>query len=308
MIKWGDMDLRRLEVFCKVVELRSFTKAAEAVFLSQPTVSEHIRTLEEMLGEKLLDRLGREAFPTPAGRILYRHAQKILRLREEAIQAIASYRGDLSGRLVVGASTIPGTYILPKIIGSFKSLHPSIQLLLKISGTGEIVEAVLRGDLEIGLVGSKWKDRRLITEEIFSEELVLAVYPEHPWRTRDEVVMEDIYDQPFILRERDSGTRMVMSQILEDHGFDFSKLRVVAEIATTQAVIESIKAGIGISILSRQAIEEDLQRGSLIALPIKGVRFYRHFYLIQRTNRELSPLCEAFLTHIRTQNQRRKVL
>lgn len=297
------MDLHRLEVFCKVVELRSFTKAAEAAFLSQPTISEHIRSLEEMLEEKLLDRLGREVFPTPAGEILYRYAQKMLHLREEAFQAIAKYKGELSGQLIVGASTIPGTYILPKVIGSFKALHPSIQLMLKISGTGEIAEAVMRGELEIGLVGSRSKDRRLKTEEIFSEELVLSVYPEHPWSGRDEVEMEEMYSEPFILRERDSGTRMVMSQILEAQGFDFSKLSVVAEIATTQAVVESIKARIGISILSRQAVEEDLRRGSLVAVPLKGIRFHRSFYLIQRANRQLSPLCQAFLAHVRKESQ-----
>jgi len=297
------MDLRRLEVFCKVVELRSFTKAAEAVLLSQPTISEHIRSLEETLGEKLLDRPGREVFPTPAGQILYRYAQKMLRLREEAVQAIASYKGELSGQLVLGASTIPGTYILPKIIGSFKAQHASVQLMLRISSSGKIVEAVLRGDLEIGLIGSQWKDRRLKLEEICSEELVLAVYPGHPWAKREEVGMEEVYGQPFILREKDSGTRMVMSQILETRDFDFSRLSTVAEVATTQAVVQSIKAEIGISILSRLAVEEDLQRGSLVAVPIRGVRFHRPFYLIQRINRQLSPLCEAFLMHVRMESE-----
>ena len=298
------MDLRRLEVFCKVVELRSFTKAAEAVLLSQPTVSEHIRTLEAMLGEKLLDRLGREAFPTTAGQILYRYAHKMLQLREQAVQAIASYRGDLSGHLILGASTIPGTYVLPAIIGSFKSLHPAIQLTLKILSSGEIVEAVLRGELEAGLVGSKWKERRLKTDEIFSDELVLTVYPEHPWNNRDEVDMDELYGEHFIMRERDSGTRMVMSQILEAHGFDLSRLFVVAEMATTEAIRQSIKARIGVSILSRQAIEGDLQQGHLVTVPMRGIRFRRPFYLIQRQNRQLSPLCEAFLEHLRTESQR----
>jgi len=259
------MDLRRLEVFCKVVEFRSFSKAAKALLLSQPTVSEHIRTLEIAVGETLLDRLGREVLPTQAGQILYRYAYRILRLREEALQAMARYSGDLSGRLILGASTIPGTYVLPRIIGSFKDLHSSIQLTLKILSTGEIVEAVLKGDLEVGLVGSQWKDRRLRSEEIFSDELVLTVY----------------------------------RQILEAHGFDFSRLFVVAEMATTQAIRQSIKARIGISILSRQAVEEDLQRSSLVAVPIRDIQFHRPFFLIQREGRQQSPLCEAFIEHVR---------
>lgn len=297
------MDLRRLEVFCKVVELRSFTKAAEAVLLSQPTISEHIRFLEETLGEKLVDRLGREALPTPAGQILYRYAMRMLRLREEAIQAMAMYRGDLSGRLILGASTIPGTYILPKILGSFKACHPSIQLTLRISNTAEIGEAVLRGDLETGVIGSRWKDRGLSFEEICSEELVLAVFPGHPWVDRHEVGMDELYGQPFILRQRGSGTRMAMTRVLEAHGFDLSQLFVVAEVGTTEAVRQSIKARIGISILSQQALEEDIQRGSLVPISLRGIRFYRAFYVIQRKNRQLSPLCEAFLVYLRMESQ-----
>ena len=297
------MDLRRLEVFCKVVELRSFTKAAEAVLLSQPTISEHIRSLEETLGEKLVDRLGREVLPTPAGQILYRYAMRMLRLREEAIQAMAMYRGDLSGRLILGASTIPGTYMLPKILGSFKARHPSIQLTLRISNTAEIGEAVLRGDLETGVVGSRWRDRGLSFEEICSEELVLAVFPGHPWVGRHEVGMDELYGEPFILRQRGSGTRMAMTRVLEAHGFDFSQLFVVAEMGTTEAVRQSIKARIGISILSQQAVEEDIQRGSLVLISLRGIRFYRPFYVIQRKNRQLSPLCEAFLVYLRMESQ-----
>src|SRR5512137_631650 len=108
------MDIRRLEVFCKVVELKSFTKAAESLLLAQPTVSEQIRSLEESLGEKLLDRLGREVLPTPAGRLFYQYAQNIIRLSEEAIQSMAQFKGRLSGNLILGASTIPGNYVLPR--------------------------------------------------------------------------------------------------------------------------------------------------------------------------------------------------
>jgi DNA-binding transcriptional LysR family regulator len=298
------MDIRRLEVFCKVLELGSFTKAAEALPLSQPTVSEHIRTLEEMLGEKLIDRLGREALPTPAGKILYQYARGILQLRDEAIQALKEHRGSLSGHVNLGASTIPGTYLLPMLIGSFKEKYPSILLSLRISSSGEIVEGVLDGALEIGLIGAKWNDRRIELEEIFSDELVLTVYPEHPWAQKTGVSLDEIYSEPFILREKGSGTRMVMTQILKEHGFDFSKLRVVAEMGSTESVRQGIKARIGISILSRQAVSEDLERGSLVAASIDGVQMTRPFYLIYRKNRQLSPLCLALLDYLRSRSIR----
>src|SRR5512144_2297912 len=149
------MDIHRLEVFCKVVELQSFTKAAQVVLLSQPTVSEHVRSLEELLGEKLLDRLGREVLPTPAGRILYRYAQSIIRLRAEAVQALEKFKGNMAGHLVIGASTIPGTYIVPRCIVAVKTVYPAIQITLTIADTAEIAEGVRSAALEAGLIGSR---------------------------------------------------------------------------------------------------------------------------------------------------------
>ncbi|GKT08920.1 selenium metabolism-associated LysR family transcriptional regulator [Desulforhabdus sp. TSK] len=293
------MDIHRLEVFCKVLELQSFTKAADAVCLTQPTVSEHIRALEETVGEKLVDRLGREVLPTPAGKILYRYARDMILLRDEAIQALEKFKGKLSGHLLMGASTIPGTYILPQLIGSFKASHPSIQITLKIGSSGEIVQGLLDGKLELGLIGARWDDRKIVLEEIFSDELVLAVYPEHPLARKNEVNLEEIAGEPFILRERGSGTRLVMKHALEEHGFAVSRLSVVAEMGSTEAVRQGIKARIGISILSSRALAEDIKHKCLVAVPIKGFRFLRSFYLAQRRNRQASPLCTAFLNHIR---------
>jgi DNA-binding transcriptional LysR family regulator len=295
------MDIHRLEVFCKVLELQSFTKAAEAVCLTQPTVSEHIRALEQTVGERLVDRLGREVLPTPAGKILYRYAKDLIALRNEALQALEKHKGALSGNLLIGASTIPGTYILPGLIGSFKALYPAIHTTLRIGGSSDVVERVLEGRLEIGLIGAKWDDRRIAMNEVFSDELVLAVYPGHDWAGRKSVEPEELVGEPFILRERGSGTRIVMNQALEAVGVLPSRLHVVAEMGSTEAVRQGIKACIGISILSSRAVAEDIERGALIALPVAGLHLHRPFYLVQRKNRQLSPLCTAFIDHVRTE-------
>jgi DNA-binding transcriptional LysR family regulator len=257
------MDMRRLEVFCKVVELRSFTKAAEALSLSQPTVSEHIRILEESVRERLIDRLGREVLPTPAGKLLYQYVRNIVQLRDEAVRALEQFKGNLAGSLALGASTIPGTYVLPKFIGTFKSLHPAIQITLRIADTAEIVHSIIEGTVEAGVIGSKWGDRRLAVEEIFSDELVLTVFPGHPWARRGAIDVEELIHEPFILREQGSGTRMFMKQRLEESGFDLSHISVVAEMGSTEAVRQGIKSEIGVSILSYQAVEEDIQHGHL---------------------------------------------
>ncbi len=292
------MDIRKLEVFCKIVDLKSFSKAAEAVYLTQPTVSEHIRQLEELFGEKLLDRLGREVLPTPAGELLYRYAIRLTKLRDETIQAMRQFGGNLTGDLTIGASTIPGAYILPKRIESFQARHPSIRLRLKISDTSKTVHDVLAGDLEVGIIGARSKNPGLESEEIFSDQLTLVVPPKHPWAQIGKVSLEDLPSQPFILREEGSGSRMVMNEELIRHGFSPSALMSVAEIDSSEAVRQAVKAGLGIAILSSLAVAEDLDNHSLVQVEIEGVRILRPFYLVQRKNRQLSPLVQAFIKHL----------
>ncbi len=294
------MEMRRLEAFCKVVELRSFTKAADALSLSQPTISEHIRMLEESLDEKLIDRLGRETQATPAGRVFYQYAANILELRNEGVRALAQFKEHLSGQLLVGAGTTPGAYFLPQVVGEFKARYPEIMITLKISDTMSVSQQVIVGDLEAGLVGSKLQDRRLLVEELYLDELVVAVYPEHPWAERGQIELNDLTGAPFILREPGSGTRMVMTRILEENGFDTTSLSPVAEMSGAEAVKESIKAKIGVSILSKKAIIEAVNHGAMKFVTIRNVAMLRPIYLIERKNKRNSPLCDAFLEYLKS--------
>lgn len=297
------MDIRRLEVFCRVLELKSFTRAAEAVLLTQPTVSENIRLLEELVGEKLFDRLGREVLPTPAGRILYGYARRILQLRDEAMQVMRQYRGQLAGSLALGASTIPGAYILPPLIESFRALYPAIQLQLRIADTAAVVEELLHDRLELGLIGARLKEQRFECDEAFADELVLTLYPGHPWMGRKSIRPSELADEPFVLREQGSGTRQVMNQSLREHGVDPAKLLVVAEMGSSEAVRQGIKSHLGISILSSLAIAEDVRRGDLATVPLEGLRIRRSFYLVRRKGRQLSPLALAFYNHLRQESR-----
>ena len=155
------MDIHALEVFCRIMELRSFSRAAEAVSMTQPTVSGHIKTLEEEAGARLFDRLGKEVRPTKAGEILYRYATEILRLRAAALQALDEHKGRLRGSLLIGGSTIPGEYILPALLARFKARFPEIALALRIGGSREVVRAVAEGEYEVGMVGARFEDPKL---------------------------------------------------------------------------------------------------------------------------------------------------
>ena len=292
------MEIRKLEVFCKVVELKSFTRAAEAVYLSQPTVSEHIRSLEQELDQKLLDRMGQQVAPTPAGRLLHKYAVKILRIHQEAIQAVEQYGGKLAGRVAVGCGTIPGTYILPGLISTFRRQHPAIKATLNISSSRIIARRVLDGALDLGVVGAKWNEHGLSWTETFSDQLTLVVHPDHPWAAKQSVSLQQLVTQPFIMRESGSGTRKVIAQILGTAGLREADLQEVAEIGSSAAVKEAVKSGIGVSILSRRAVSDDTHCGKLVTIQVKGMQLERPFYLIRRKNRELSPVAAVFYDYL----------
>jgi len=292
------MDIRALEVFCKIVELKSFSKAAEAVYLTQPTVSGHIKNLEEFLGLRLLDRLGREVVPTKAGELLYSYAKQVLALRSQAIQALEGYKGSLKGHLLIGGSNIPGEYILPALLAKFKARYPEISIALRIAGSREIVRGVLEGIYEMGAVGAKFDDGQLVYLKLVEDELILALPAGHPWAKRDAVSLADLLQQPIILREAGSGSRKVLEEALLAHGIDVNALKVVAELGSTEAIRQAVKGGAGVSVISRRAIQEELDRGTLATVPLQDARLTRDFYLVYHKNRSRSPLCEAFITFL----------
>jgi DNA-binding transcriptional LysR family regulator len=289
------MDLHRLEVFCKVYEMKSFSRGGKACMLSQPTVSEHIRYLETFLGVQLFDRLGRQVVPTRAGEILYDYALRMLNLRREVIRTLELYRGKMSGELELGGSTIPGQYILPSLIGKFKQSFADIRIKLVIADTMDITNMVLEGSLELGVVGARMKNNKLEFERLFDDELVLAISPNHQWSERSSISLEELADAPFIMREQGSGTRMTMLQILEQTDFDPQSLNVVAEMGSTDAIRQAIKAEVGVSILSRRAVADELNFRKLLQIPIKELSFTRHFYLVTHKKRSRSPLGQAFV-------------
>ncbi len=300
------MEIKKLEAFCKVVELKSFTRAAEAVLLSQPTVSEHIRSLEHELDQKLVDRLGREIEPTPVGRILYGYAIKILQTRQEAVQAVEQYSGKLIGRILIGCGTIPGTYFLPSLIGAFRRQYPDIKATLRINSSKIIAGKVLDGEYELGVVGAKWNETGLNWTKMFSDELTLALHPAHPWVHKESVSLSQVIREPFIMREPESGTRKVFSRILAQNGFKENNLTEVAEIGSTAAVKEAVKAGIGVAILSKSAVTDDVNCKRLVTIAIKGLQMKRPFYLIQRSHRELSPVTTVFANYLHDNSAQQK--
>ncbi len=298
------MDLWQLHIFCKVVEYKSFSKAGKAVHLSQPTISSHIRDLEDHFGCRLIDRLARQAAPTRAGELLYAYARRLISLREETEAALAEFQGRIKGRLVIGGSTIPGTYILPRLVGDFTRAHPEATVALRIGDTDKIIEETLEGRIEFGIVGAKSKDKRIAQEKVIEDEMRLIVPAAHPWAGQKSIPFNRLTNEPFISRERGSGTLKSIQICLSRGAASTESLAIVAEMGSTEAVCQGIKNGVGISILSTLAVAEELQAGTLMALALEGIDLTRAFYLTTHKSRSPSPLCRAFLALIRREPPR----
>ncbi len=293
------MDLRALDVFCKIVELRSFSRAAETVLLTQPTVSGHIKGLESELGLRLLDRSAKTVTPTRAGELLYGYARRILALREEAMQALGAHKGGLTGHLAIGASSIPGAYLLPSLLARFKHTHPGVTLSLHVSGSRDVIRAVLDGTVELGVVGARFDEGRVHYEAIAQDELVLAVAGSHPWASRGSIRPSELAGQPFVMRERGSGTRKITEEALRERGVDPAGLRVVLEVASNEAVRQAVKAGAGLAVISRRAVADDIRSKQVAVLRVHGMRLSREFFLVAHKSRSRSPLAEALLAFLR---------
>lgn len=289
------MELNQLRAFCAVVENKSFSKAGEALHLSQPTVSIQINSLERELGARLLDRQGREVTTTGAGAVLYHHARRILQAVNEAEQAIEQLKGLMKGGLTMGASTIPGEYILPSLLAKFKGKYPGIGINLVIGDTKEIVEKVTEAEVEIGVVGTREKSDKLVFTSFITEKLVLIAPVNRSWLQGEAVTVEDLKKVPFILRESGSGTRATVKQKLHEAGVREEDLNVVMILGSTAAVKRAVESGAGVSLISERAIEKEIRLGLVRKIPVKDLDLDREFFIVYRRGRSLSPATEALL-------------
>jgi DNA-binding transcriptional LysR family regulator len=288
-----DFDLRQLEIFCKVVELQSFTKAAAAVHLAQASVSERIANLERSVGVQLLDRLGRQVVPTKIGQRLYERAVELLDARRDLCIELEELLGVERGSLLIGASTIPGEYILPTELARFRQRRPGVLVRVLGGDSASIATLIAAGEVELGFVGSRTKQEGLRFQPLWDDELVVAVPAKHRWRRRKTIALADLVSEPFVLREPGSGTRRTMEEAMREAGVE-TQLAVVAELGSTAAVKQAVVQGLGISVLSRRALDLELAAGAVSTLRIKGLSLRRHFYLAWDRRRARSPLCREF--------------
>ncbi len=287
------VDFRKLEALVALMESGNFSKAAEKIHLTQPTISGHIKALEVHWGLKLFDRHTRTVTPTRAGKVVYRYAQKLLLLYRELEKELAYFKGLKTGKLDLGGSTIPGQYILPYLITAFRKAYPGLSVFLKVGDTAEIIREVQRGTLEMGMVGDREEDPELIFKPCCEDQIVLIGPAEEDFSAPLE--LKDLLQFPFVGREAGSGTWRTVTRALYQAGLDPDRLRVVAEMGSTEAVKEAVKAGLGLAFVSFRSVEKELPDGRLRLIPIKDFSLKREFYLVFPAQRTLSPPAQTFL-------------
>ena len=291
------MDIHQLRVFLSVYKKRSFTKASEELHLTQPTVSDHIKTLEEELDCVLFDRLGRMIKPTKEAEVLFIHSSEILERIGHLREAVGNMRKEVAGELIIGASTIPGTYLLPRAVADFRKEYPSVFYQVIVSDSREIMEKILDHELILGIVGTRVPHKDLHYQPLLDDELIVVAATS--LMQKQSVTLREFIGMSMVLREEGSGTRKEMEKNLEGKGISLEGLKVAGYFSSTDAVKQAVKAGLGISILSRFAVEEEVKHRTLREVKVAGLEMKRKFYVLTHKKRSLPLLYSVFLEHLK---------
>ena len=259
---------RRLHVFYSVARLLSFTKAAETLHMTQPAVTFQVRQLEEHFNTRLFDRTHNKISLTEAGEKVYEYAERIFQLYNEMENSVRELTGEISGVLILGASTTIAEYMLPSLLGDFKSKYPDVNIRLKVSNTDGIVSMVEHNVIDLGVVEAPVNNKNLAVDVCRTDKLVAIVPPSHELARQERVSLNQITEYPYICREEGSGTREVILEYLKDAGVDASQLNVIMELGSLEALKGAVEAGIGISIVSQATLVKEIQLGTLAVLDL----------------------------------------
>lgn len=296
------MDFKQLEAFAYVVKLKSFSRAAEQIYLTQPTISNHISTLEKELDTKLLERGSKTVYPTPSGKILYQYAQRMLNLREDAICAVRRYNKELKGNLTLCASTVPSQYVLPKVLAAFREEYPNVVFQINRQDSGQVVDTILNRGAMLGFTGTTSEDKDLAFEAFTKDKLVIITPNTEKYRALDPGAFDVklLRQESIVLREQGSGTRKEMEHFLSQANIELGELNVVAQFNDPDSIKHAVSQGLGISIISRAAVEDYVSFGELLTFELQNVTMDRKLYMVSRKSGALPFLAEVFMNFVRS--------
>ena len=296
---------RRLQVFATVARLLSFTRAAEALHMTQPAVTFQIRQLEEHFNTRLFDRTHNRITLTEAGALVKSHADRIMARYNEMDNEVRTLTGEVQGPLVVGASTTIGEYFIPRVVGAYQSSFPGVQVRLRIANTNGIIQMVENNEIDIGIVEGPINNKNLITSVIWDDELVMICPVDHALARKDSVAIGDLLEHPFISREEGSGTREVMENYIAAQGEEAANLNIIMEFGSPESIKSAVSAGLGIAILSIATMEKELTLKSLCAVPL-APPIRRPFSIVYQRQKFRLQAMEEFLGFAQLQCESRR--
>jgi DNA-binding transcriptional LysR family regulator len=286
------MEMAQLEYFSSVVQEKSFSKAADRVFRTQPAVSIAIRRLEEEIGLPLLDRTQKTPVLTEAGQVVYDYAQRILGLRDQVGQAIAELQSLKRGRVRVGANESTSLYLLPELILTFRELHPDVKVEIFRYVSSHLPREVLDRNVDFALMASEPEDREIEAFPVLRDELALIMSPKHPLATRSSVRVKDLGNESFIAHNVKSGSRV---KVVEAFAQQHTPLNITLELATIETIKRFVQKRVGLAFVPRMCVREELERGVLVSVPVRGLSHTRTLWAAHRRGVSFSPAAAAFL-------------
>jgi DNA-binding transcriptional LysR family regulator len=288
---------RRLQVFYTVAKQLSFTKAADILYMTQPAVTFQVKQLEEHFNTRLFERSHGKISMTPAGDLVLGYAERILALTGEMEARVGELTGQVTGPLMIGASTTIAEYQLPRILGEFKARYPEVQARLMVANSETIENKVAEHALDVGLIESVPHHPTLKVHACCDDELVMICSPDNPLAKKGVVKAKDLAVQPYVSREMGSGTREVVDQYFRDHGINPDDLHIEMELGSREAIKGAVQAGLGVAILSAATVSKEVKLGELVAIPLDPP-LQRPLSLVFSPDKFRSKLLDAFISFV----------
>jgi len=287
------MNLRQLELFVAVAESKSFSRSAELIGLTQSTVSQHIAALEDEVNTRLFDRTKQGALLTAGGELYLCHARRILAERDQLIQEMAAFNGQSGGELLLGASNIPASYLVPPLLLKLAESHPGIRVSMQSGDSQQIINRLLNTEIELAIVGREPENRTLESVALASDELVLIVGARHHWAGVGMISLDDLAAEPLVAREAGSGSEQALLRELQRSNVSPARLKIAARMGSNEAVRQLVAGGYGCAFVSERSVRRELAAGELCQVAVAGLRVERHFWLARLRGRTPSPTAQA---------------
>jgi DNA-binding transcriptional LysR family regulator len=291
------MDFKQIEAFINVAKYKSFSKAAASSFLSQPAISSHISSLEKDLKIQLFDRTSKEVALTPAGESFLNYAIDILNTRDKAISTLSSFNDIVEGNLYLSASTTPCNTLVPDLLKHFHASYPNVHFNVTEISSGQIIDNIIKFDSELGIVGNMVNDEKIESFKLVEDELV--VISPASFNLPEELSLKDLLKHDFIMREKNSATRKTFEDMLQKKEVNSSSLKVPYEVNSLDTMLQFVKAGLGVSVVSSKVCSDYVSCGILRESRIKNLPMTRNIYLVVSSKRTLTPTAKAFFSMCR---------